>query len=170
MAINFANGQQDKESRVLQIKTGVSDSVDSGNETSWTQTGLIDLQFDNAILSDSHVTVMINCSIGEDHNSSWATPMYVTAYCATDGNIGDSTRGICGGWVDFMGRADNWTQYGQQRISGCIQYNPSTTTPRYYLYRKSIASFTRYVGRCANNSSTYVTGRTTMTIIEMGVT
>ena len=75
MAINFANGQQDKESRVLQIKTGVSDSVDSGNETSWTQTGLIDLQFDNAILSDSHVTVMINCTIGEDHNNSWATPM-----------------------------------------------------------------------------------------------
>ena len=46
MALNYPGGQQDKECRVLQIKTGVSDSVDSGSETSWTQTGLIDLQFD----------------------------------------------------------------------------------------------------------------------------
>ena len=169
MALNYPGGQQDKECRVLQIKSAVSDSVDSGSETSWTQTGLIDLQFDNAILSDSHVTVMINCTIGEDHNSAWAMPMYVTAYCATDGNIGDSTRGICGSWVDFMGRADNWVQYGQQRISGIIQYNPSTTTPRYYLYRKSTASFVRYVGRCANSNTNYVTGNTQMTIWELGV-
>lgn len=170
MALNFPGGTQDKECRVLQIKSAVSDSVDSGSETSWTQTGLIDLQFDNAILSDSHVTVMINCTIGEDHNGAWAQPMYVTAYCATDGNVGDSTRGIAGGWVDFMGRADNWVQYGQQRISGVIQYNPSTTTPRYYLYRRSHSSFVRYIGRCANSSSSYVTGRAEMTIIEMGVT
>ena len=170
MAINFPTGTQDKECRVLQMKTARTNSIDSGSETSWTQTGLIDLQFDNNILSDSHVAVMINCSIGEDYNSSWANPMYVTAYCATDGNLGDSTRGVCGSWVDFMGRANDWVQYGQQRISGIIQYNPSTTTPRYYLYRKSTASFTRYVGRCANNNGNYVTGRTTMTIIEKGVT
>ena len=169
MAINFTTGTQDKECRVLQMKSVRTNSVDSGNETSWTQTGLIDLQFDNNILSDSHVCVMINCNIGEDHHSSWANPMYVTAYCATDGNLGDGTRGVAGSWTSFMGRADNWVQYGQQRISGIIKYNPSTTTPRYYLYRRSNVSWTRYIGRCANNSSSYNTGNTQMTIWELGM-
>tara|TARA_B100000427_G_scaffold165726_1_gene137679 strand:- start:193 stop:702 length:510 start_codon:yes stop_codon:yes gene_type:complete len=169
MALNFPSGTQDKECRVLQMKSVRTNSIDSGNETSWTQTGLIDLQFDNNILSDSHVCVMINCNIGEDHNNAWANPMYVTAYCATDGNLGDSTRGVCGSWTSFMGRADTWVQYGQQRISGCIQYNPSTTTPRYYLYRKSAAGFTRYIGRCANSSTSYNTGNTQMTIWELGM-
>jgi len=169
MAINFTTGTQDKECRVLQMKSVRTNSVDSGNETSWTQTGLIDLQFDNNILSDSHVCVMINCNIGEDHHSSWANPMYVTAYCATDGNLGDSTRGVCGSWTSFMGRADNWVQYGQQRISGIIKYNPSTTTPRYYLYRRSNAAFTRYIGRSAHTSSSFNTGNTQMTIWELGM-
>ena len=170
MAINFTGGTQDKESRVLQVKSVRTNSIDSGNETSWVNTGLIDVQFDDNILSDSNVIVWLHATIGEDYNGAWAQPMYLTIYCDTDGNIGDGTRGVTGGWVDFMGRADNWVQYGQQRISGCVQYNPTTTTPRYRLYRKnSQASWTRYVGRSANSSSVYNTGNTQVTIMEVAV-
>tara|TARA_R100000329_G_scaffold10107_1_gene11451 strand:- start:440 stop:940 length:501 start_codon:yes stop_codon:yes gene_type:complete len=166
MAINFADGQQDGRARILQIKHAVTNTEYVSNSTSWVNTGLFSLQFDNNIRSDSHVFAMIRLSYGEDVSNGWAVPVYWTLYENTDGNIADSNKGMWGG---ECGMGNNNTQYSQRSGSGYRIYNPSVTSPTFKLYQKTDYAFNRYVGRAGNAGSDRSTGQTSIIIMEINV-
>ncbi len=166
MAINFSDGQQDGRARILQIKQSVTNSEFVSNSTSWTNTGLFNFGFDNAIKSDSHVLAIIRLSYGEEVSNGWAQPVFWTLYEDTDGNIGDSSRGMMGG---ECGLGVNNTQYGQRMGSGFRIYNPSGTSPNFKLYQKTIYAFNRYVGRPDNAGTDRATGQTSVILMEINV-
>ena len=51
MAIYYGDGGNSSSGRVVQVTQGTTNSEDSGNETSFTNTGLLDIQFSNAVTS-----------------------------------------------------------------------------------------------------------------------
>ena len=168
MAIYYSDGGNSSSGRVVQVTQGVTNSEDSGSETSWTQTGLIDLQFANDVTSGNKVLLTLHLGMGEQYNNCWAQHGLFTIYCATQGNVGQSSVGICGGWVSGTGNASNDMQYGYQRMSGSVLYTPTTTTPRYYLYRKRIScSFVMVVGSAYHSSTNYNSGNTILTAMEI---
>ena len=168
MAIYYGDGGNSSSGRIVQITQGKTNSEDSGNETSFTNTGLLDIQFSNAVTSGNKVLLQLSFGMGEAYNSAWAQHAAFTIYCDTDGNLGDSTWGMVGGWVSGTGSADGNMQYGFQRMYGSKLYTPTTTTPRYRLYRKRInASWTLVVGSASHSSSDYNSGNTCLTAMEI---
>ncbi len=164
MAINFPGGTQDQRARILQVKWDATNTEFVSNSTSWTNTGLFSISFDNAIRSDSKVLAIIRLSYGEAVSNGWAQPVYWTLYEDTDGNIGDSTKGMMGG---ECGMGNNNTQYSQRMGSGFRECNPSTTTPTFKLYQKTVYAFNRYVGRPDNAGSDRSTGQTAIVLMEI---
>ena len=153
---------------VVQVAQDIDHGEDSGNETSWTQTGRIDLSFPNSVTSGNKVLLTLHVGIGEAYNNAWAQHGLLTIYCATQGNLGDSNLGICGGWVSGNNSAGSDMQYGYQRMSGSLLYTPTTTTPRYYLYRKRIAdAFIMVVGSAKHTGANYNSGNTTLVAMEI---
>ena len=153
---------------VVQVATYTDNGEDSGNETSWTQTGRIDLSFPNAVTSGNKVLLTLHVGMGEAYDSSWAQHGLLTIYCATQGNLGDSNLGICGGWVSGNNSAAGDMQYGYQRMSGSLLYTPTTTTPRYYLYRKRIdIAFIMVIGSAKHTDANYNSGNTTLVAMEI---
>jgi len=168
MAIYYGDGGNSSSGRVVQVAQDRDNGEDSGTETSWTQTGLIDLQFANNVTSGNKVLVTVDFGMGEAYNNAWAQHGLFTVWCYTQGNLGDSTLGVCGGWVSGSNSAGSDMQYGYQRMSGSILYTPTTTTPRYYLYRKRIdQSFGMVVGSASHSSTSYNSGNTIMTAMEI---
>ena len=168
MAIYYGDGGSSSVGRIVQVAHTYSTGEDSGSETSWTNTGLIDLQFSNNVTSGNKVLLQLQLGLGEDYNSSWAQHAAFTIYCTTQGNLGDNTWGFTGGWVGGGGSANGDMQYGFERMSGCKIYTPSTTTPRYRLYRKRInTSWSMTVGSAHHSSSDYNSGNTQLTAWEI---
>ena len=164
MAIYYGDGGNSSSGRVVQVTQGTTNSEDSGNETSFTDTGLLDIQFSNAVTSGNKVLLQLSFGMGEAYDTAWAQHAAFTIYCDTDGNLGDSTWGMVGGWGSGTGSADGNMQYGFQRMYGSKLYTPTTTTPRYRLYRKRInASWTLVVGSASHSSSDYNSGNTCLT-------
>ncbi len=156
------------ETKVQELYKSYQKQKQDGNETSWTQTGRIDLSFPNAVTSGNKVLLTLHVGMGEAYDSSWAQHGLLTIYCATQGNLGDSNLGICGGWVSGNNTAGNDMQYGYQRMSGSLLYTPTTTTPRYYLYRKRIdTAFVMVVGSAKHTSANYNSGNTTLVAMEI---
>ena len=168
MAIYYSDGGNSSSGRVVQVAQDIGDGEDSGSETSFTNTGLIDLQFANAVTSGNKVLLKLEFGMGEQYNNCWAQHGLFTVYCDTDGNVGNSGLGMCGGWVSGSSSASSDMQYGYQRMSGSILYTPTTTTPRYRMYRKRIScSWTMVVGSAYHSSTNYNSGRTILTAMEI---
>ena len=168
MAIYYGDGGNSSSGRVVQIAYGSTNSEDSGSENSWTNTGLIDLQFSNNVTSGNKVLLQIQLGMGEAYDNAWAQHGLFTIYCDTQGNLGDSTWGFTGGWVSGASTANSNMQYGFQRMSGSKLYTPSTTTPRYRLYRRRVnTAFTMIVGSTHHSSTNYNSGNTQLTAWEI---
>jgi len=168
MAIYYGDGGNSSSGRVVQIAYGSTNSEDSGSESSWTNTGLIDLQFSNNVTSGNKVLLTLHVGMGEAYDNAWAQHGLFTIYCDTQGNVGDSNLGFCGGWVSGASTANSNMQYGYQRMSGSKLYTPSTTTPRYRLYRRRINNaFTMIVGSAHHSSTSYNSGNTILTAMEI---
>tara|TARA_B000000557_G_scaffold159604_1_gene129372 strand:+ start:243 stop:755 length:513 start_codon:yes stop_codon:yes gene_type:complete len=168
MAIQYGDGGSSSVGRVVQVAQTSSMSEDSGSETSFTNTGLIDLQFSSNVTSGNKVLLMFNFGMGEAYNGCWAQHAAFTIYCDTDGNLGHSSWGLCGGWVSGSGGANSEMQYGYERMNGSKLYTPSTTTPRYRLYRRRIScSWSMTVGSSHHSSSNYNSGNTRLVAMEI---
>ncbi len=168
MAIYYGDGGNSSVGRVVQVAYASATGEDSGSETSWTNTGLIDLQFGSNITSGNKVLLQLQLGMGEDYNGAWAQHAAFTIYCDTNGNVADSTWGMTGGWVSGANGANSHMQYGFMRMSGSKLYTPSTTTPRYRLYRKRInAAWNVVVGSSSHNSVDYNSGNTQLTAWEI---
>ena len=169
MAIYYGDGGGNSSvGRVVQVAYAHSTGEDSGSETSFTNTGLIDLQFTSAVTSGNKVLLHLQLGMGENYHGAWAQHAAFTIYCDTQGNLGDSTWGFTGGWVSGSSTANSNMQYGFQRMSGSKLYTPSTTTPRYRLYRKRIdTSWTMTVGSSHHSSTNYNSGNTQLTAMEI---
>ena len=107
MPINYGDGGSSSVGRVVQVAYANATGEDSGTENSWTQTGLIDLQFSNNVTSGNKVLLHLQLGMGEAYNSAWAMHAGFTVWCYTQGNLGDSTWGITGGWVSGSASASN---------------------------------------------------------------
>ena len=168
MAIYYGSGGNSGVGRVVQVAYGSTMSEDTGSENSWTQTGLIDLQFSNAVTSGNKVYLQLQLGMGENYDGAWAQHAGFTIYCATEGNLGNSTWGITGGWVSGSNSAGSNMQYGFQRMSGNLLYTPTTTSPRYYLYRRRYSnSWGMAVGSAWHSSAAYNSGNTQLTAMEI---
>ena len=168
MAIYYSDGGNSSSGRVVQVAQDISHSEDSGSETSFTNTGLIDLQFANNVTSGNKVLLKLEFGMGEQYNNCWAQHGLFTVYCDTDGNVSGNSLGMCGGWVSSANGANSEMQYGYQRMSGSMLYTPSTTTPRYRMYRKRIScSWTMVVGSAYHSSTSYNSGSTILTAMEI---
>tara|TARA_R100000231_G_scaffold139414_1_gene120562 strand:- start:485 stop:997 length:513 start_codon:yes stop_codon:yes gene_type:complete len=168
MPINYGDGGTSSVGRIVQVAEDNSMSEDSGTETSWTQTGLIDLQFANNVTSGNKVLLMFSFGMGEPYNGCWAQHAAFTIYCATQGNLGNSSWGLTGGWVSGSGSANSEMQYGFMRMNGSLLYTPTTTTPRYYLYRKRIScGWSMTVGSAHHSSAHYNSGNTCLIAMEV---
>jgi len=168
MAIYYSDGGNSSSGRVVQVAQDISYSEDSGSETSFTNTGLIDLQFANNVTSGNKVLLKLEFGMGEQYNNCWAQHGLFTVYCDTDGNVSGNSLGMCGGWVSGSSTANSEMQYGYQRMSGSMLYTPSTTTPRYRMYRKRIScSWTMVVGSAYHSSTNYNSGSTILTAMEI---
>ena len=168
MAIYYGDGGNSSVGRIVQVAYGSSMSEDTGSENSWTQTGLIDLQFANAVTSGNKVLLHLQLGMGEAYNGAWAQHGAFTIYCATEGNLGHSSWGFTGGWVSGASGANSHQQYGFQRMSGSKLYTPTTTSPRYYLYRRRISnSWGMAVGSAWHSSTDYNSGNTQLTAMEI---
>jgi hypothetical protein len=159
---------------VIQIAQDISDAEFDTTSTSFTNSGLIELNFDNPIQSSSKVLVSIDLSFGESHSGSWAQPHYFTAYQGTSSdsgtNIGETSKGFGGANAISLASSDagNYNGYDIQRFSGRELHTPDTTDPYYRLFVRTNAN-TRslYVGSAANSNTNYNVGRTYMTIMEI---
>ena len=169
MPIDYGDGGTSAVGRIVQVAQDISDSEDSGNETSYTNTGLIDLQFANNLTSGNKVLLQLEFGLGEAYDGAWAQHARFTIYCDTQGELsGNATTGMVGGWVSGSNSAGSDMQYGFMRMSGSLLYTPTTTTPRYRLYRKRIdASWSMTVGSAHHNNSNYNSGRTILTAMEI---
>ena len=168
MAIYYGDGGNSSSGRIVQVAHTYSTGEDSGSETSWTNTGLIDLQFSNNVTSGNKVLLLLQLGMGEAYHGGWAEHGAFTIYCTTQGNLGDSTWGFCGGWVSSANGANGDMQYGFERMSGTKLYTPSTTTPRYRLYRRrSNNSWNLIVGSAHNGNGYYNSGNTQLTAWEI---
>ena len=168
MAIYYGDGGNSSFGRVVQVAYANATGEDSGSENSWTQTGLIDLQFSNNVTSGNKVLLHLQLGMGEGYNGAWAQHGAFTVWCYTQGNLGDSTWGITGGWVSGSAAANSEMQYGFQRMSGMKLYTPTTTTPRYYLYRKRYSNqWSMTVGSAHHSSAGYNSGSTQLTAMEI---
>jgi len=168
MPVYYGDGGNSSVGRVVQVAFANATGEDSGNETSWTNTGLIDLQFSNNVTSGNKVLLQLQLGLGEEYNNGWAQHAAFTIYCTTQGNLGGSTWGFTGGWVSGSGSANSEMQYGFQRMSGSRLYTPSTTTPRYRLYRKRIStSWSMTVGSAHHSNSEYNSGNTQLIAMEI---
>jgi len=169
MAIDYGDGGTSAVGRIVQIAQDISDSEDSGSETSYTNTGLIDLQFASNVTSGNKVLLQLEFGLGENYASAWAQHARFTIYCDTQGQLSDNaTTGMVGGWVSGASTADSNMQYGFMRMSGSLLYTPTTTTPRYRLYRKRInTSWSLTIGSAHHSSTDYNSGRTILTAMEI---
>lgn len=168
MAIYYGDGGNSSVGRVVQVAYDYSMSEDSGSETSFTNTGLIDLQFANAVTSGNKVLLHLQLGMGENYDGAWAQHAAFRIYCDTQGGLGESTWGQTGGWVSGTASAGSNMQYGFQRMSGMYLYTPTTTTPRYRLYRRRIStSWTMTVGSAHHSSANYNSTNTQLTAMEI---
>lgn len=171
MAIVFPNETQDEAARILQVKQVIVDGEFSTTSTSFVNTSLFTLSFDNAIKGGSKVLAKIELSFGESYSGAWAQPHYFTLYqgtsSATGSNIANATRGMVGGNA-IAGAPDSYNEYDIARLSASNLHNPSNTTPHYRLFVRTINSGrTLYIGSAANAGSNYNVGRTICTIMEV---
>tara|TARA_R100000005_G_scaffold68066_1_gene36063 strand:+ start:139 stop:660 length:522 start_codon:yes stop_codon:yes gene_type:complete len=171
MAIVFPNETQDEAARILQVKQVIADGEFSTTSTSFVNTSLFTISFDNTLKSGSKVLAKIELSFGESYSSYWAQPHYFTLYQGTSStlgsNIASSTKGMVG--ANAIANAhDGYNEYDIDRISASNLHTPTNTSPHYRLYVKT-ASNTRtlYVGSAANSNSVYNVGRTICTIMEV---
>ena len=168
MAVFYGDGGSSSVGRVVQVAYSNATGEDSGSENSWTNTGLCDLQFANAVTSGNKVLLHLQLGLGEAFNNAWAQHAVLTVYCTTQGILGNSTWGMTGGWVSGANGASSHMQYGFMRMSGNLLYTPSTTTPRYRIYRKRISNqWSMTVGSAHHTSSDYNSGSTQLTAMEI---
>tara|TARA_B100000900_G_C20461114_1_gene667332 strand:- start:399 stop:911 length:513 start_codon:yes stop_codon:yes gene_type:complete len=168
MAIYYGDGGNSSVGRVVQVAYDSSTSEDSGTETSFTNTGLIDLTFGSNVTSGNKVLLHLQLGMGENYDSAWAQHAAFRIYCDTQGGLGHSTWGQTGGWVSGTASAGSNMQYGFQRMSGMLLYTPTTTTPRYRLYRRRIATgWSMTVGSSHHSSVNYNSGQTQLTAMEI---
>ena len=168
MAIYYGDGGNSSSGRVVQVAYSNATGEDTGNETSWTNTGLCDLQFSNNVTSGNKVLLWLQLGMGEQYDGAWAVHGVYTVNCDTQGILGNSTWGMTGGWVSGANGASASMQYGFQRMSGTLLYTPNTTSPRYKIYRKRISySFNMTTGSAYNSSSEYNSGSTQLIAMEI---
>ena len=168
MPINYGDGGNSSIGRIVQVAYSNATGEDSGTENSWTNTGLCDLQFSSNVTSGNKVLLLLQLGMGEPYDGCWAQHAGFTVYCTTQGVLGNSTWGMTGGWVSGSGSANSEMQYGFQRMSGSLLYTPSTTTPRYRIYRRRIScQWSMTVGSAHHSSSNYNSGSTQLTAMEV---
>lgn len=150
---------------VVQVKQASSNTRFNFTSTSFVDTSLFSLSFDNNISATSKVLVQVEASIGEDQNSGWAQPCVLTIY-ESGTNIGDDYNDgiVSGHGVDAN---LNTSQYTVERLSGSKFYTPSSTSPVYTLRVKSQGGISRTIGGPNNSGAAYQTGGTRITIMEV---
>ena len=171
MASVFPNETQDEAARILQVKQVIADGEFSTTSTSFVNSSLFYLAFDNAIKGGSKVLAKIELSFGESYSSAWAQPHYFTLYQGTSNavgsNIADATRGMVRGNA-IANAHDGYNQYDIARISASCLHTPSNTNPFYRLFVRTITnSRTLHIGSASHSNSYYNVGRTICTIMEV---
>lgn len=171
MGIVFPNEFQDEAARILQVKQVIADGEFSTTSTSFVNTSLFTLSFDNALKASSKVLTKIELSFGESYSASWAQPHYFTLYQGTGSSVGsnisNAVRGMVGGNA-IANAYDAANQYDIARISASNLHTPTNTTPHYRLFVRTINSNrTLYIGSAANSNANYNVGRTICTIMEV---
>lgn len=171
MGIVFPNETQDECARILQIKQTISDSEFSTTSTSFVNTGLFTVSFDNALKSGSKVLAMIELSFGESYSSSWAQPHYFTLYQGTSSsngsNIASSTQGMVGGNA-IANAHDGYNEYDIARVSAMNLHTPTNTTPHYRLFVRTLSNTrTLTIGSANNSNAFYNVGRSIITLMEV---
>ena len=151
---------------VLQVKQATSNTRFASTSTSWVDTALFSLSFDNALQSGSKVFCTIEATVGEEQAGAWAVPVCLTLY-EDSTNIGDSTFGIVAGHgVDEYA---SQTQYAVERLYGSLLYTPTATNPTYKLYMRTnnTTGFNRTIGSPWSTDSRYNVGGTRITLMEI---
>jgi|9_EtaG_2_1085328.scaffolds.fasta_scaffold02935_3 ribosomal protein L18 len=155
---------------VRQVKQVTANGEFGTASTSYVNTGLVNLSFDNAIASGSKVLVQLETFLGEHYHGSWAGHAGITVFDGSTniGNSGDSSfRSI---HASTAGNDSGATQYLVMMVYGSVLHTPASTTPAYTIRLKSHnSSMTRYLGSPANGSTSYDTGGTRLTIWEITV-
>ena len=153
---------------ILQVAQSSASGEFSSSSTSCVDTGLVTVSFPNNIQSGNKVLVQIEASISEAYSGSWASPIYLTAYCTSQSaNIGDSSTGIVGGNTIANASGVQGNNYDIDRLYGSLLYTPTVTNPTLKLYMRSHFAFTRNIGSPNAGNTIYDVGGTRMTIMEI---
>ena len=158
---------------IVQVAQAISHSQFNSNSTSFTNTGLITLNFSNTLQSGSKVLACIDLTFGESYSGNWGYPHYFTLFAGTSGatgsNVAHATYGM-GGANAMAGAVDSsyGTQYDLSRFSARDFHTPPNTNPYYRLFvRTGINTRSVHIGENGNDGTIYEVGGTIVTIMEV---
>ena len=159
---------------IVQVAQAISHSQFDSNSTSFTNTGLITLNFSNTLQSGSKVLACIDLTFGETFSSFWATPHWFTLFAGTSSangsNVGHSSYGMGGAnaIANTATGSDNGARYDLQRFSARDLHTPPNTNPYYRLFvRTGDSSRSLHIGENGHGGSQYHVGGTCVTIMEV---
>ena len=159
---------------ILQVAQAISHSQFDTTSTSFTDTGLITLNFSNTLQSGSKVLASVDFTFGETFSGAWATPHYFTLFAGTSSangsNVAHATYGMGGGnaIANSASGATNGSKYDLQRFSARDLHTPPNTNPYYRLFVKTgNSNRSLHIGENGQGGTGYHVGGTYVTIMEV---
>ena len=161
---------------ILQVAQAVSHSQFDTTSTTFTDTGLITLNFSNTLQSGSKVLASIDFTFGETYSGAWATPHWFTLFAGTSSangsNVAHATYGMGGAnaIANTAGSSPstNGARWDLQRFSARDLHTPPNTNPYYRLFvRTGNAGRSLHIGENGNGGTGYHVGGTYVTIMEV---
>ncbi len=156
---------------IAQVKQQTANGEFTTASTSFVNSNLISLSFDNAIASGSKVLVQLETSISEVQNSGWARGHPVTVFDGST-NIGNDTFGGFRTLHSALESNSGNNVYMNMMMYGSVLYTPSSTSPSYTVRLKSDTGgggWNVTMGSSAATSGSYNWGGTRLTIYEVTV-
>lgn len=159
---------------ILQVAQAISHSQFDTNSTSFTNTGLITLNFSNTLQSGSKVLASIDLTFGETYSGNWGAPNYFTLFAGTSSangsNVAHATYGM--GGANAIANTGHGSSYGakwdMQRFSSQDLHTPPNTNPYYRLFvRTDVNSRNVHIGENGHGGTGYEPGGTIVTIMEV---
>jgi|TARA_Y100000015_G_C2382514_1_gene85662 ribosomal protein L18 len=152
---------------IRQIKQQTANGEYTTSSTSFQDTGLISLSFDNNILSGSKVLAQVECFISEVQAGGWAQQHAISIFNDSTNLGNDGFSGVRTIHAAVMGNSGS-NQYQNMMVYGSILHTPADTHPTYTVRLKT-RGWNVTMGSLANTSSVYNTGGTRLTIYEVTV-
>jgi len=152
---------------IIQTKMASSNGRKDSDSTSWTDTELISLTFDNTLQANSKVLVRFHTTTGEaDLDGSWAAALFLSIF-ENSTNLGDDTLGLASAGMSWFGDSAN-AVYTSERASGELLFTPSVNNGTYTLRMRCMtAGKNRTVGATNSTHGNMARGNTQVVIQEI---